>query len=906
MDDLIVIAILVAAFVFGGWILALVFGVKHARLRRRIEGREADVRRDWELIEQTRNLPPSLAAADERARRIIVIRLELEAARLAASDIDADQRPELDAQLNALAREFIEEQGFEAGSPTWSRERDAAWAMLEQHAGESLGPAPWMATSDGFTRPLTFAPLPDAIAPAGPQPSMEDTNVAPVTAAGPADSTEHSFDFDFQDEATASATDASEAAGSDAASTAMDRSQDERDAVEIVSPDLTPAAPNALEQALRAFSAWPRALLPFMAQNIGWFIGVFCFLAGSVFLVTYTSGFAKALTVCGVIFAYTLFSTWSGYNLRRKRPNLKTASLVLMTTGVLLVPLNFSAAARLLLVADQSAMLWMTSALIAVVMLATFYVLTRVVSGIVDRMLQGMHPVLFLGLAAAQLLLPVVARWPHWLVLTAIHLALAAVLGFALLRHTRVWIQSILVDRRQVAYFAVGSLVYAFIVSLVHLTWGAGDVALPPGYIAPYLMLLSGALFYLDSHFKSHADRIAWLSRFTFAVYALSALALGLSLEVPLSRLVTMALGAIIYAIVVWRYVTFTPVYPLLVCLGGLYLSLVVLRMPAGWHFLATLPAIVVLHRLSVALGARLGNRALRNRIDLGAFRVMGVLIIAAFAWSMINSQFDLITAASACALAGILWWLLGRAPGLLFGAPTENGQIQDALADDAPDVVNLRDGPWLYTVIGAIGIAAVSFTPLPGLALDAQRAIGLTVVGGILSAMVVVSPAGFISLSLRQIEIVANGALIHAGGAVVLVALLLERAAIAFDLAGIITVAAGAIYWLIALRLRSPMLVYLAFGLAGGAGILLKRAWFPGPSTGSSVLAVATAVWVVLVWLERRPQLSPDTQRPFEELRLLWLLRGRRYRDAADPARDTPVPAEVTSDGSGEVLSRG
>jgi len=34
---------------------------------------------------------------------------------------------------------------------------------------------------------------------------------------------------------------------------------------------------------------------PVLVQNIGWFIGVFCFIAGSLFLVSNTTGYAKNL-----------------------------------------------------------------------------------------------------------------------------------------------------------------------------------------------------------------------------------------------------------------------------------------------------------------------------------------------------------------------------------------------------------------------------------------------------------------------------------------------------------------------------------------------------------------------------------------------------------------------------------
>jgi hypothetical protein len=51
-----------------------------------------------------------------------------------------------------------------------------------------------------------------------------------------------------------------------------------------------PAAPNPLEKALQTLSGWPKLIAPFLMQNIGWFIGGFCFVAGALFLIANTRG----------------------------------------------------------------------------------------------------------------------------------------------------------------------------------------------------------------------------------------------------------------------------------------------------------------------------------------------------------------------------------------------------------------------------------------------------------------------------------------------------------------------------------------------------------------------------------------------------------------------------------------
>ena len=60
-----------------------------------------------------------------------------------------------------------------------------------------------------------------------------------------------------------------------------------------------PAEPGLLERTLKTVSGWHALIAPFLVQNIGWFIGGFCFVAGSVFLVSYTTGFGKAFAIWG-------------------------------------------------------------------------------------------------------------------------------------------------------------------------------------------------------------------------------------------------------------------------------------------------------------------------------------------------------------------------------------------------------------------------------------------------------------------------------------------------------------------------------------------------------------------------------------------------------------------------------
>ena len=175
-----------------------------------------------------------------------------------------------------------------------------------------------------------------------------------------------------------------------------------------------PKPPDGLERALRTLAGWPRALLPFLLQNIGWFIGAFCFVTGSIFLVAYTAGFAQTLIIFFSVLSYTLFLIWAGYRLRVKRRELRAASAVLLTIGILLVPLNLSTATRILVEAGGNGWLLLLGVGLTLGTLVILHFAAQLVAGVTDRALQGEHPRLLLLLAALQLEVPLLVCWPTW------------------------------------------------------------------------------------------------------------------------------------------------------------------------------------------------------------------------------------------------------------------------------------------------------------------------------------------------------------------------------------------------------------------------------------------------------------------------------------------------------------
>ena len=136
--------------------------------------------------------------------------------------------------------------------------------------------------------------------------------------------------------------------------------------------DWRPAQPGPIERALRAASGWPKLIAPFLAQNIGWFVGGFCFVAGALFLVANTSGFLNALVVWGSLIGATVFLIWAGYQFRRQRPELVAASSVLLTLGLMLGPLDLAVAVRLFAASGGEFLLISISVVLAALTLAGF------------------------------------------------------------------------------------------------------------------------------------------------------------------------------------------------------------------------------------------------------------------------------------------------------------------------------------------------------------------------------------------------------------------------------------------------------------------------------------------------------------------------------------------------------
>jgi|GEM_PF-619468 len=334
-------------------------------------------------------------------------------------------------------------------------------------------------------------------------------------------------------------------------------------------------------------------LLPFLWQNIGWFIGGFCFVAGSIFLVANTAGFWKALTLFLTINLYTVILFGGGYQLRRRRQELATSSQALFILGVLLVPLNFAAGVRLIDTGMPNLFYVSLSLLLSLLTIGGLTLATKLASGALDRSLFGNHPLLFIAIAALQFALPILHLVPHWSLLAGLHLSILGLLGYALFQFAQQWLHRLFVERQLLTYYAAGTLVYAAVVSFIHLTWGR-TLTLPPGYSGPFLLVVCGLLFYVDLQFKQWVHKQVWLSYFTFVIYALSILALTIAILGKNLLIIDLALilGILLYGAMVWHYLTWPPLYLLLAGFSGLYALVILRHFPNQWHFLLSVPGL--------------------------------------------------------------------------------------------------------------------------------------------------------------------------------------------------------------------------------------------------------------------------------------------------------------------------
>ncbi len=588
-------------------------------------------------------------------------------------------------------------------------------------------------------------------------------------------------------------------------------------------------------------SGWPKLIAPFLAQNIGWFVGGFCFVAGALFLIANTEGFINALVVFASLLGATAFLIWAGYQFRRRRPELAVASGVLLSLGMLLAPLVLAVAVRLVAASGGDMGLLILGLLLVIGTLAVFAWAAALASGVMDRALLGRYPWLLTALATVQLAAPLAAVAPDWRSLAGLHVLLLGLLGAGLRVFSREWLQRLFVDRRLTSAYAAGLLVYTATVSFVHLTW-IWPGSLPAGYAGPFLMALCGLLFPVDAAFKDWVHKYAFLSRFSFALYGGSVAAITMAAQTRSTLLLTLAMGALLYAWVTWRYRTWPPLYLLFGCVAGLYGYGLLHFLPPAWHGVASLPGLVALLALARWAGSR--SRA----IAVQCLLISGGLLVGLTAWSLVWNAPGWLGFATA-ALAAVLTY----------------GATRLALA--LPDA----DWRWVWVngMVVALATVAVAYAPAGApIGWEWRTAFGWLALAGLWSGWVLAPPASRQSLALAgdaegalsEQRLAALGRAIWMTGALLNIALavalggwtLWPEALGRWEPILLLALAGLLLLWL-SLGLRQQVLFYGVLVCVAAVGILIKRGYFPGPSTGLVEFTLALALWAFLWWLGRR-----------------------------------------------------
>ncbi|QQS54896.1 MAG: hypothetical protein IPM89_03390 [Candidatus Competibacteraceae bacterium] len=752
-----------------------------------------------------------IAPAD--LENLLLLRLELQ--RLPeAGTLTEERREQLTDALDGVWARHLREGGVQADGPVWRGRRAEAWSLLAQALDTPLGPPPWQ---PAISEPVPVVPEPEPVVlePAPSAEAMEASKGSPRAVSEPVSIPS------FQPPASARPLpstppipDIPRKAGKSAAPS--------RWPAAVPTDDWRPAVPSPLEKMLHVLSGWPKLIAPFLAQNIGWFVGGFCFVAGALFLIANTSGFVNALVVFASLFSTTAFLLWAGYQFRRKGSDLIVASSVLLTLAMLLAPLDLAVAVRLASASGGDGVLLAVSLTIAAVTLAAYVWAATLASALVDRALPGRYAHLLAALAAVQLAAPLAAVAPDWWGLAALHVVLLVLLGYGLWTFTHTWLRRLFVDQKRTAYYAAGVLVYTAAVSFVHLSW-IWPESPPAGYSGPLLMALCGLLFPVDAAFKEWVNKYTFLSRFSFALYALSAVAVAVAIQSTPATLLTLALGAMLYGWMTWRYRTLPPLYLLFGCVAGLYGFGIVAYLPPVWHGLASLPGLAAL----LGVGRWAGSRS--RAIALQCLIVFGIALVGVTVWSL-------------------LW----ARPGELSFATATAGALLGYFAVRLALALPAADPRWAYADAGVVALAATAVAYAPvwmPFAWEIRTAFGLLALAALWSGLGLhdhrqSAPSRTVFIAAALLNVVLAVAL----GAWLLWPALLGR----LEPILLLALAGGLLLWL-SLGLRRQALIYGVLACVGGIAMLIKRGYFPGPSTGLGPFAGVLLLWSLLWWLAWR-----------------------------------------------------
>ncbi len=422
----------------------------------------------------------------------------------------------------------------------------------------------------------------------------------------------------------------------------------------VVSVALEPSPKNRLSLLLESMSGWHKALIPFLLQNIGWFIGILCFISGSVFFVSYTEGYSKSLTIAGTILTYTLLLAWGGYHLKHKITHAALSGMILLAISFLLVPLNFAALSRLVSISlnnDVSGIQFIIAILFVLMASALLFYLSKLISGLFNLQLLKHFALIFFLLGAVQLAIPIssygfTSVHQNLILLIILFSVIMALLSWAAFYYLPAMLQQVFIDKKYHSLFTMGSLIFAALVAIIH-TALSSPVMVPLSFYAPFILLISILLFYLDNqlhHYKQYGGLLSW---FSMVCYGLSFLAIIISFDSIPIRLITLTAALLLYARLMWIYRSLVPLYLVLLLSVFLYADILLienndllnltLKLAPQWLYLSVLPLLLLFSRLFFLLRKSEIKRA--KSFQLTA-HLLHFLILSSFLSALVSQWF--------------------------------------------------------------------------------------------------------------------------------------------------------------------------------------------------------------------------------------------------------------------------
>ena len=421
-----------------------------------------------------------------------------------------------------------------------------------------------------------------------------------------------------------------------------------------------------VQAAVASYSAWSEAVRPFLVENIGWFIGGFLVIAGSLYGIREAWGafeaVGKHLLAVVVLLGYAAAFVGVGLWLKKKQA-LPTASRAMAYVGLSLLPVSVLSAADLF---ASSRLGW---ALVLPLTIAAAWPVLYLAGGLLDRPLA--KP-LANGLAAILVLLglvPAAAAFSPGAALALPYLAWAVVhsASGAPLRGTTA-------PRAAAIAFHLAALSYglAFVVGLAHVIAGRAPDAPPlPAAYGPLLVLLSLTALRIDVELRARWKGapevdVAVVAAFAATLggvmatmqdpplFALSAalaaalFALGLRwYRRPLLLVFSLAAGAAAYATLVF---VVPPISALRESAGRLFSgSGWLTARPSSWAFLL-LPLAEAATRLANRYRARKEPRLVRAA-EAARWAILAATVGFAFTAPQRGVAVNLLATAAVCAV---------------------------------------------------------------------------------------------------------------------------------------------------------------------------------------------------------------------------------------------------------------